>query len=1345
MSAHPAADPMPGASPMSAFLALHFPGRGAGERALEGFIYQHLYVLRLMRRLLARDLDGYVCERGGDFLAFRQSPVGAINYIEIIEIKSRLSGKLAAADAREALTKLASTATIFRCGYPNAELVCRLVVSPLSSGDKTPPQQLAEWVQGCSWPADCRLEWEQFVTAHPSISEMQAEIDQLLVEVPLARSALGSARTVERFIAHILVLTIPFNDQRWAVSIEALARHPTLQLGQSSQERAAVIETVEEAIRRVIEISGHQRGRDPSRPREWRRKVLPGLPAEVDSAAGWWVLGPTLEACRRLDPLLDLPNTESSVAALEKVQCNETMVAAKFEIKKLTPHEQFLAEGVPHRNRIELVLSFLRALRRWLNAGVVIEPDFARHQSQWYVRREPDVAFVLVGAAGLAADAEDGIRLPRMWLLSETILTTIRMLYFGPAGAVDRQDFLARQVESFLQTIEAWSPFIHIDRLRSEFDEHFEAEINRWPIFITETDSQFLRDCVNAGQTFPAEALSRLLPIGWRNASGVDHPEIIYVRCRVDRSRDQVQIGLVPKIDGTLMAYRYLRYGTERWESKRDGDEAAEAAITIPGARKAALVPILGSDRVEEVAWEVFALGWQEVTSWLTDALTELRARTGREVEMPPALQAVRSVHELRQAPVGFLRERRFGFSNSEDGEALQLDEDGDQLHDHLNKAGIPIKAISELRLEAEDEMARRRSGVAGRPRQEVGGRWSLPVNLDTGELLGERASFRMVDYGSEAILRTEESLLNELEQSFLRPGFEVPPVRHAWDLIQRMTNHGAVPRRSRTLWSGTFRRPLESNDSPSAGHIAQKILRALVPATPWCVLTGAPGTGKTTVAAQVVADYLEEHRGRLYPPVRVLIAANTHWAIENFLRTFREDQRRAHWLIKRSVTSAAGERLAGQSEQWRSTIERHERDFRAATNDMLPTFSADRFESGDPGAQRAALEERLAMVSRAEAAAAAEEEVCLVPSHVTWAADHGRPPRGFKKDLARTASLLAETLAAFTEIDAVENAPRGQAEVAEIDAYAAQIVTATVDGLGKLPDMSFDLVVFEEASQLTIPGLLKVLTQTMRGNGGRSNDAPLMLFSGDPQQLPPFLAQPSECAEHLVDIYAEAKESLSVMELISAHHPDRVFALDYQRRMHPSIAALVSNLFYAHQQWTCPPAGRTDGHVIWMDSGYKGRAGQREENSNSMFQDVEIQIVRHLVQQHRPGDGSLLIVSPYAAQCQRLSDEFGSKINCSTVDACQGIEADTVLFSFVAMGDFALNPARLNVALSRARRRLILIGNIFALHEAATQRSQAPRAGERWGHVAGLAALFGSGGIYAEHVKKWPRIAKTL
>jgi hypothetical protein len=194
-----------------------------------------------------------------------------------------------------------------------------------------------------------------------------------------------------------------------------------------------------------------------------------------------------------------------------------------------------------------------------------------------------------------------------------------------------------------------------------------------------------------------------------------------------------------------------------------------------------------------------------------------------------------------------------------------------------------------------------------------------------------------------------------------------------------------------------------------------------------------------------------------------------------------------------------------------------------------------------------------------------------------------------------------------------------------------------------------------------------------------------------------------------------------------------RLVSLTYQHRMHPDIAAFPRERFYSQPGRTSTMLKDSEGlDRAWSFNRYSRRAewlevrprrgGRIGRNENRAEADQLIEELRAFVawasSNPRP-DGKAWEVAAltfYRGQetllRDRLRDLSGARgnartfqlprtnpavhITLCTVDRFQGHEADLVLLSFVKSGKvgFLNSPNRLNVALTRARYQLVLIGD---------------------------------------------------
>ena len=172
---------------------------------------------------------------------------------------------------------------------------------------------------------------------------------------------------------------------------------------------------------------------------------------------------------------------------------------------------------------------------------------------------------------------------------------------------------------------------------------------------------------------------------------------------------------------------------------------------------------------------------------------------------------------------------------------------------------------------------------------------------------------------------------------------------------------------------------------------------------------------------------------------------------------------------------------------------------------------------------------------------------------------------------------------------------------------------------------------------------------------------------------------------------------------------------LTTQYRMHPNICRFVSAHFYNKRLETdesralaCAPAARErpEPPIVWRTHG--GRES-RAEHSTSTENREEARIIcgeilpALFADPHYAGK-KIVIITMYKAQLRLLEQMFTEhqhtgKAAVMTVDSAQGSEADIVILSLVRSNaqrhiGFARDRQRINVALSRAKDCLLIVGN---------------------------------------------------
>ena len=168
---------------------------------------------------------------------------------------------------------------------------------------------------------------------------------------------------------------------------------------------------------------------------------------------------------------------------------------------------------------------------------------------------------------------------------------------------------------------------------------------------------------------------------------------------------------------------------------------------------------------------------------------------------------------------------------------------------------------------------------------------------------------------------------------------------------------------------------------------------------------------------------------------------------------------------------------------------------------------------------------------------------------------------------------------------------------------------------------------------------------------------------------------------------------------------------LKKQYRMHASLSKVPRDLFYSGRALldAGPEGGATRVRLVQVVS----------EDPPGETNRAEATVIRDLLERMHQTNAAttVMVITPYRAQERLLRQVLGDlcrrmAIEVCTLDRCQGREADCVLISLVRSRStrFLDAPKRWNVALTRARQGLLLVGDIDGyLAEAARGRRSNP------------------------------------
>ena len=270
-----------------------------------------------------------------------------------------------------------------------------------------------------------------------------------------------------------------------------------------------------------------------------------------------------------------------------------------------------------------------------------------------------------------------------------------------------------------------------------------------------------------------------------------------------------------------------------------------------------------------------------------------------------------------------------------------------------------------------------------------------------------------------------------------------------------------------------------------------------------------------------------------------------------------------------------------------------------------------------------------------------------------------------------------------------------------------ARVVSCTLVGSAcRIMDRRrFSTLFIDEAAQAMEPACWAAILRADR-----------VVMGGDHQQLPPTVKSLEASRGGLAD---------TLMQKVAALHPQCVSMLTTQYRMNEAIMAFSSRWFYHGQLHAAPEAAHRlvsplDTPLMWIDTSQTSDPELRNSRgsiSNSSEARLVIHTLRDYIEMVSPQKieserVDFGIITPYRGQArlirrllkmQHYFRKLKRHITVGTVDGFQGQERDVIVISLVrdnAEGQigFLRDLRRMNVAMTRARMKLIIVGNAETL-----------------------------------------------
>ncbi|HPX76071.1 MAG TPA: AAA domain-containing protein [Bacteroidales bacterium] len=492
----------------------------------------------------------------------------------------------------------------------------------------------------------------------------------------------------------------------------------------------------------------------------------------------------------------------------------------------------------------------------------------------------------------------------------------------------------------------------------------------------------------------------------------------------------------------------------------------------------------------------------------------------------------------------------------------------------------------------------------------------------------------------------------------------------------------------------------------------------------PLTVIQGPPGTGKTTVITEIVFQILNKN-----PDAKILITSQTNNAVDNVLDNLLEKEIPIVRLsgVRKPKQSLIKHTLERKIEGWKEEVKKKaQNEWRKVENNFLQKIEK-------------------------------EEENVLLKSIVNILIDkkdwktqkaqiekleHIKGFENIKKSLQNQNTLLnaldkqtncgilsffnkrqiqIDWYAAISSLD--ENSSVNQKLIDSI-----RVIGATTNHIASKKytkyNFEFDYVIMDESGKATTAEALIPIVLAEK-----------LILVGDHRQLRPMLTANREVEKWLRNKYKSDSDDFdswddyfnrpSIFEqVITRIDEDFKSQLEECRRMPKDAVLLTSKCFYEPYNERIKPIQRTkdkehnldlkvDNSIIFLDIGnsHKSEIDGSGSSRNKLSASYIPKLLLELDKFEKVKDYSIGIITGYTAQLREIKKivrkELYNKqlkrikttdIAISVVDKFQGLEKDIIIFDLVrslqnTLG-FLANANRINVALSRHKKLLIIIGN---------------------------------------------------
>jgi predicted DNA helicase len=435
----------------------------------------------------------------------------------------------------------------------------------------------------------------------------------------------------------------------------------------------------------------------------------------------------------------------------------------------------------------------------------------------------------------------------------------------------------------------------------------------------------------------------------------------------------------------------------------------------------------------------------------------------------------------------------------------------------------------------------------------------------------------------------------------------------------------------------------------------------------PLFLIHGPPGTGKTTTLVEIIEQLVKNEKKQ------VLATADSNTAVDNLMER----------LIKRNLDVV---RVGHPARVSKELIE-HSLDYKVQHHPRYKEIQE--------------IEKKIDQIKEEQAnylKPTPQWRRGLSDKQILELARQNKKTRGIKlskiKSMAKWIELQNQIKNLIEEKKKIEN------QIVDEILKTADVVLATNSTAGNefLENRTFEVLVLDEASQSTEPSALIPLIKAKK-----------VIMAGDHKQLPPTVLHPDAkdlsytMFERFIDLYPEANYMLRIqyrMNDLIKEFPSKEF-YNGELISHDSVKDIkLSDI--AKEKSDNPALDDTP--IVFIDT--KGKFMEKtRRGSFSKYNPEEAKFVKNLVEELKkmgiPSE-DIGVITPYKDHEDYLK-QLIPDVEVKTVDGFQGREKEVIIISLVRSNPqeeigFLEDLRRLNVALTRAKRKLILVGDAKTL-----------------------------------------------